>query len=162
MKTIFFQLCPSQALKIKLDTLFNSTRKWQLLKKDTHKWVIFQKMKTVTEGEISNWTNWHNFGCKIMSIWYFFQIQLLSAIYDDKFFFPTFISNSVKMITNTDLLPQRYHFLLGMVKDPSLFPFDNDMKKAHFVTKLCIYHEKTVSVYQRNTIFTVYSKKSGN
>jgi hypothetical protein len=27
--------------------LFNSTRKWQLLKKDTHKWVIFQKMKTV-------------------------------------------------------------------------------------------------------------------
>jgi hypothetical protein len=87
---------------------------------------------------------------------------LLSAIYEDKFCFPTFISNSVKMITNTDLLPQRYHFLLGMVKDLSLFPFDNDMKKAHFVTKLCIYHEKTVSVYQRNTIFTVYSKKSGN
>ena len=56
------------------------------------------------------------------------------------------------MITNTDLLPQRYHFLLGMVKDLSLFPFDNDMKKAHFGTKLCIYHEKTVSVYQRNTL----------
>jgi hypothetical protein len=43
-----------------------------------------------------------------------------------------------------------------------VFPFDNDMKKAHFGTKLCIYHEKTVSVYQRNTIFTVYLKKSGN
>jgi hypothetical protein len=58
MKTIFFQLCPSQVLKIKLDTLFNSTRKWQLLKKDTHKWVIFQKNEDcVTEGEISNWTN---------------------------------------------------------------------------------------------------------
>jgi hypothetical protein len=44
----------------------------------------------------------------------------------------------------------------------SLFPFDNDMKKAHFGTKICIYHEKTVSVYQRNTIFTVYLKKSRN
>ena len=55
------------------------------------------------------------------------------------------------MITNTDLLPQRYHFLLGMVKDLSLFPFDNDMK-AHFGTKLCIYHEKTVSVYQIRVI----------
>jgi hypothetical protein len=43
-----------------------------------------------------------------------------------------------------------------------IFPFDNDMKKAHLGTKLCIYHEKTVSVYQRNTIFTVYFKKSGN
>ena len=63
------------------------------------------------------------------------------------------------MITNTDLFPQRYHFLLGMVKDLNVFPFDNDMKKAHFGTKLCIYHEKTVSVYQRNTIFTVYLKK---
>jgi hypothetical protein len=40
------------------------------------------------------------------------------------------------MITNTDLLP---HFLLGMVKDLNVFPFDNDMKKAHFGTKLCIY-----------------------
>ena len=65
------------------------------------------------------------------------------------------------MITNTDLLPQRYHFLLGMIKDLNVFPFDNDMKWAHFGTKLCIYHEKTVSVYQRNTIFTVYFKKSG-
>ena len=65
------------------------------------------------------------------------------------------------MITNTDLLP---HFLLGMVKDLNVLPFDNDMKQAHFGTKLCIYmyHEKTVSVYQRNTIFTVYFKKSGN
>jgi hypothetical protein len=52
---------------------------------------------------------------------------------------------SVKMITNTDLLPQRYHFLLGMVKDLNVFQFDNDMKKAHFGTKLCIYHEKTES-----------------
>jgi hypothetical protein len=67
----------------------------------------------------------------------------------------------VKMITNTDLLPQRYHFLLGMVKDLNVFPFDNDMKKAHFGTKLCIYHEKTVSLYQRNTIFfKIYSKNS--
>ena len=66
------------------------------------------------------------------------------------------------MITSTDLLPQRYHFLLGMVKDLNVFQFDNDMKKAHFGTKLCIYHEKTASVYQRNTIFTVYFKKSGN
>jgi hypothetical protein len=49
-----------------------------------------------------------------------------------------------------------------MVKDLNVFPFDNDMEKAHFGTKLCIYHEKTVSVYQRNTIFTVYLKKSGN
>ena len=57
-----------------------------------------------------------------------------------------------------------------MVKDLNVFPFDNDMKKAHFSdmkkahfgTKLCIYHEKTVSVYQRNTIYTVYFKKSGN
>ena len=49
-------------------------------------WVIFQKMKTLCDlkGEISNWTNWHNFGRKIMSIWYIFQIQLLSAIYEDK------------------------------------------------------------------------------
>ena len=49
-------------------------------------WVIFKKMKTLCdiEGEISNWTNWHNFGSKIMSIWYIFQIQLLSAIYEDK------------------------------------------------------------------------------
>ena len=49
-------------------------------------WVIFKKMKTLCEieGEISNWTNWHNFGHKIMSIWYIFQIQLLSAIYKDK------------------------------------------------------------------------------
>ena len=80
-----------------------------------------------------------------------------------KFFFPNFYwQQSVKMITNTDLLLQRYRFLLGMVKDLYVFPFDNDMKKAHFGTKLCIYHEKTVSVYQRNTIFTVYFKKSGN
>jgi hypothetical protein len=50
----------------------------------------------------------------------------------------------------------------GMVRDLNVFPFDNDMKYAHFGTKLCIYHEKTVSVYQRNTIFTVYFKKSGN
>ena len=57
------------------------------------------------------------------------------------------------MITNTDLLPQRYHFLLGMVKDLSLFPFDNDMKKAHFGTKLCIYREKIVSVYKKNHYF---------
>ena len=77
-------------------------------------------------------------------------------------FFSTFISNSVKMITNTDLLPQRYHFLLGMVKDLNVFQFHNDMKKAHFGTKLCVYHEKTVSVYQRNTILTVYLKKYGN
>ena len=62
------------------------------------------------------------------------------------------------MITNTDLLSQRYLFFWGMVKDLNLFPFDNDMKKAHVGTKLCIYHEKTVSVYQRNTIFTVYFK----
>ena len=48
--------------------------------------VIFKKMKTLCdiEGEISNWTNWHNFGRKIMSRWYIFQIQLLSAIYEDK------------------------------------------------------------------------------
>ena len=40
------------------------------------------------EGEISNWTNWHNFGRKIMSIWYIFQIQLLSAwIWRQKYFF---------------------------------------------------------------------------
>jgi hypothetical protein len=34
-------------------------------------------------GEISNWTNWHNFGRKIMSIWYMyiFQIQLLDSLY---------------------------------------------------------------------------------
>jgi hypothetical protein len=30
------------------------------------------------------------------------------------------------------------------------------MKKAHFGTKLCIDHEKTVSVYQRNTIVTAF------
>ena len=98
-----------------------------------------------------------------MSIGYIFQIQLFSAIYEEFFFFFNFyLQQSVKMITNTDLLLQRYHFLLGMVKDLNVFPFDNDMKKAHFGTKLCIYHEKTVSVYQRNTIFTVYFKKSGN
>ena len=34
------------------------------------RWVIFKKMKTLCdiEGEISNWTNGHNFGRKIMSI----------------------------------------------------------------------------------------------
>ena len=55
-------------------------------------WVIFKKMKTLCdiEGEISNWTNWHNFGHKIMSIWYIFQIQLLSAIYEDNNFFSNF------------------------------------------------------------------------
>ena len=64
-----------------------------------------------------------------MSIWYIFQIQLLSAIYEDKnFFFQLLLSTSVKMITNTDLLSQRYHFLLGMVRDLNVFPFDNDMK----------------------------------
>jgi hypothetical protein len=81
--------------------------------------VIFKKMKTLCdiEGEISNWTNWHNFGRKIMSIWYIFQIHLLSAIYEDKIFFSNFYwQQSVKMITNTDLLPQKYHFLLGMAK----------------------------------------------
>jgi hypothetical protein len=26
---------------------------------------------------------------------------------------------------------------LGMVKDPNVFPFDNDMKEAYFGTKLC-------------------------
>jgi hypothetical protein len=53
---------------------------------DTQSLYIFKKMKTLCdiEGEISNWTNWHNFGRKIMSIWYIFQIQLLSAIYKDK------------------------------------------------------------------------------
>jgi hypothetical protein len=66
------------------------------------------------------------------------------------------------MITNTDLLPQRYHFFWGMVKDLNVFPFDNDIKKAHCGAKLCIYHEKTVSVFQRNTIFTVDFEKSGN
>ena len=41
-------------------------------------WVIFKKMKTLCdiEGEISNWTNWH--------------IQLLNAIYKDKFCFSNF------------------------------------------------------------------------
>ena len=62
-------------------------------------WGDFQKNEDFVwhrlEGEIFNWTNWHNFGCKIMSIWYIFQIQLLSAIYEDNFFFPTFISNTV-------------------------------------------------------------------
>ena len=60
-------------------------------------WVIFKKMKTLCdiEGEISNWTNWHNFGRKIMSIWYIFRIQLLSAIYDNKKKNSTFISNKV-------------------------------------------------------------------
>jgi hypothetical protein len=56
------------------------------------------------------------------------------------------------MITNTDLLPQRYHFLLSMVKDLNVFPFDNDMKKAHFGTKLCIYHEKTTLFYDQNYV----------
>jgi hypothetical protein len=51
-------------------------------------------------------------------------------------YFSTFISNSVKMITNIGLLPQRYHFFGGMVKDLNVFPFDNDLKKAHFGTKL--------------------------
>ena len=37
------------------------------------------------------------------------------------------------MITNTDLLPQRYHFPFGMVKDLNVFPFNNDMKQAHFI-----------------------------
>jgi hypothetical protein len=46
------------------------------------------------------------------------------------------INQSVKMITNTDLLPQRYNFLLGMVKELNVFQFNNDMKKAHFGTKL--------------------------
>ena len=81
---------------------------------------------------------------------------------DKKKKFNFYQQQSVKMITNTDLLPQRYHFILGMARDLNVFPFDNDMKQAHFGTKLCIYHEKTVSVYQRNTIFTVYFKKSGN
>jgi hypothetical protein len=47
----------------------------------------YKKMKTLCdiEDEISNWTNWHNFGHKIMSIWYIFQIQLLSAIYQNHF-----------------------------------------------------------------------------
>ena len=39
------------------------------------------------------------------------------------------------MITNTDLLPQRYHFLLGMVKDLNVFPFDND-KGNNKITEL--------------------------
>jgi hypothetical protein len=65
----------------------------------------------------------------------------------------TLIQQSVKMITNTDILPQSYHFLLGMVKDLNVFQFDNDRKKAHFGTKLCIYHEKTVSVYQRYLVY---------
>jgi hypothetical protein len=36
-------------------------------------WVIFKKMKTLCEieGEISNWTNWHNFGHHLnWSTWY--------------------------------------------------------------------------------------------
>jgi hypothetical protein len=49
-----------------------------------------------------------------------------------------------------------------MAKDLNVLTIDNDVKKAHFGTKLCIYYEKTVSVYQRNTIFTVDFKKSGN
>jgi hypothetical protein len=58
-------------------------------------------MKTLCdiEGEISNWTNWHNFGHKIMSIRYIFQIQLLSAIYEDKKQISNFyLQQSVKMI----------------------------------------------------------------
>jgi hypothetical protein len=120
-------------------------------------WVIFKKMKTLCdiEGEISNWTNWHNFGRKIMSIWYIFQIQLLSAIYEDKnIFFNFYWQQSVKMITNTDLLPQRYFFLLGMVKDLNVFPFDNDMKKAHFGTKLCIMRK--LFQYIKETLFLLY------
>jgi hypothetical protein len=47
---------------------------------------------------------------------------LLSAIYEDKIFFSNFYwQQSVKMITNTDLHPQKYHFLLGMAKGPFHF-----------------------------------------
>ena len=93
---------------------------------------------------------------------YFFRFSCSVQYMETKKKFNFYQQQSVKIITNTDLLPQRYHFLLGMVKDLNVFPFDNDMKQANFGTKLCIYHEKTVSVYQRNTIFTVYFKKSGN
>ena len=71
---------------------------WPLHNESIVRWAIFKKMKTLCdiEGEISIWTNWHNFGRKIMSIWYIFQIQFPSAIYKDKIFFSsTFISNKV-------------------------------------------------------------------
>ena len=64
------------------------------------------------------------------------------------------------MITNTDLLPQRYHFLLGMVKDLNVFPFDNDMKKAPFGTKLCIYIMRKQFQYIKETLFLLYILKN--
>ena len=122
-------------------------------------WVIFKKMKTLcdTEREMSNWTNWHNLGRKIMSIWYIFQIQLLSAIYEEKiFFFNFYWQQSVKMITNTDLLPQRYHFLLGMVKDLIVFPFDNDMKKGTFwYQTLYISWENSFSISKKHYFYCI-------
>jgi hypothetical protein len=54
------------------------------------------------------------------------------------------------------LLPQRYHFLLNMVKDLNVFPFDNDMKKAHFGTKLCICIMRKQFQYIKETPFLLY------
>jgi hypothetical protein len=64
------------------------------------------------------------------------------------------------MITNTDLLPQRYHFLLGMVKDLNVFPFDNDLKKAHFGIKLCVYIMRKQFQYIKETLFLLYILKN--
>jgi hypothetical protein len=59
----------------------NSTYFWR-----SYNLGYLKKMKTKCdeEGEISNWTNWHNFGPKIVSIWYIFQIQLVSTKNKDK------------------------------------------------------------------------------
>ena len=63
------------------------------------------------------------------------------------------------MITNTDLLPQRYHFLLGIVKDLSLFPFDNDMKR-HILVPNFVYIMRKQFQYIKETLFLLYILKN--
>ena len=63
-----------------------------------------------------------------------------------------------EIVTDTDLLLQRYHFVFGMIKrNLNVLSFDNNMIKVHFGTKFCIlYHENAVKIYIKNTICIIY------
>jgi hypothetical protein len=57
-----------------------------------------------------------------------------------------------KIVTDTDLLLQKYNFVFGMIKrNLNVLSFDNNMIKVHFSTKFCIlYHQNAVKIYIKN------------
>ena len=84
----------------------------------------------------------------------FFKIQLVSILNEDLFF----KHQNDEIVTDTDLLLQKYNFVFGMIKrNLNVLSFDNNMIKVHFGTKFGIlYHQNAVNIYIKNYIFIIY------